>query len=573
MKSIVFFTILLFSNYIFSQIAFENVANDVGANYSYGTTTYGGGVSFVDFDKDGWDDITFTTEESTGIYFLKNTEGVFNSINLTGIDNNFKTKQVLWIDYDNDGDNDLIVSSFEGVNKFYKNDGAMNFIDISSTIGFFQTDLFTYGISFGDIDNDGDLDAFISNRDGAEDDQRNYLYRNDSGTFTDITGIAGISLESQLSFCSIFFDYNKDGFQDIYVSNDKPDNINRLYKNLGNGTFEDVSVSSGAGIGINAMTTTLGDFNNDGWFDIYVTNTPEGNELLKNNGDGTFTNVAEETGTSFNSLSWGAVFLDADSDGLLDLYVSGSFDGSVPSFLPSAFYHQESDGTFVIPQDIGFETDTRESYTNAIGDMNNDGRPDIIVGNDTEDNFLWENKTTTNNNWLKVNLEGVTTNRDGVGNTIEVHIDGQSQYRYTLAGEGYMSQNSFYEFFGLGSATEIDYIKVTWTGTNIEDIIYNVGVNQAITIKEGNGVLSNVTYQTDLFSMYPNPSNSGIFRLSITNNQIVSMTIFDLSGRVISNKVNLKNNDEINLSHYEKGVYLAKLTSGTKNNMIKLLID
>ncbi|QMU64902.1 MAG: hypothetical protein GKR88_11770 [Flavobacteriaceae bacterium] len=125
----------------------------------------------------------------------------------------------------------------------------------------------------------------------------------------DISHSAGIVMASELTFCSVFFDYNNDGYQDIYISNDKPTYINRLYKNNGNGTFDDVSVSSGAGIYINAMTTTIGDFNNDGWFDIYVTNTPEGNQLLKNNGDGTFTNIARPSGTDFNSVGWGAVFL------------------------------------------------------------------------------------------------------------------------------------------------------------------------------------------------------------------------------------------------------------------------
>ena len=117
-----------------------------------------------------------------------------------------------------------------------------------------------------------------------------------------------------MSFCSIFFDYDKDGLQDIYVSKDKEENINRLYKNWGDGVFQDVSESSNAGVDVSAMSTTLGDFNNDGWFDIYITNTPfsqvssiQGNVLLKNNGDGTFTNVATETGTSFDSVG-GALF-------------------------------------------------------------------------------------------------------------------------------------------------------------------------------------------------------------------------------------------------------------------------
>ena len=574
MNKIFFFAFLFFVNITSAQISFEDVADDIGTAYSYGSSTWGGGVSFADFDNDGWDDLTFATEEGTEIYFLKNNDGNFSSITLNGISNTFKTKQVIWIDYDNDGDQDLFVTGFEGVNKFYKNDGDMNFTDVSSSIGFFETDLFTYGVSFADMDNDGDLDAFISNRDGEADDQRNYLYRNDEGTFIDITDSAGLSMSSHLSFCSIIFDYNKDGFQDIYISNDKPDNLNILYKNNGDGTFDDVSEYSGAGIGINAMTTTIGDYNNDGWFDIYITNTPEGNELLRNNGDGTFTNVAEATATTFNSVGWGAVFLDADLDGLLDLYVSSDFDGSVGSFLSSAFYHQQNNETFIIPENIGFQEDTRKSYTNAIGDIDNDGKPDIIVGNDIEPNFLWSNKTANENNWLKVKLEGVISNRDGIGNTIEINIGGQSQYRYTLAGEGYLSQNSFYEFFGLANATEVDYVKVTWTATGESEIINNIAANQAITIKEGSGVLSSVNNLKDTtFSIYPNPSANGIFKISVANQEIVSLQVFDISGRLITKKIELKNNDQINLSQYQKGVYIGRFSSETKNEVLKLIID
>ena len=574
MNKIFFLVFLFFFPTVNAQISFEDVANEIGTAYSYGTSTWGGGVSFADFDNDGWDDLTFASEEGTEIYFLKNNDGIFNSISLNGISNTFKTKQVIWVDYDNDGDQDFFVTGFEGVNKFYKNDGDMNFTDISSTIGFFQTDLFTYGVSFADMDNDGDLDAFISNRDGVADDQRNYLYRNDEGTYIDITASAGLSMSSHLSFCSIIFDYNNDGFQDIYISNDKPDNLNILYKNNGDGTFDDVSEYSGAGIGINAMTTTIGDYNNDGWFDIYITNTPEGNELLRNNGDGTFTNVAEATATTFNSVGWGAVFLDADSDGLLDLYVSSDFDGSVGSFLSAAFYHQQNNETFIIPENIGFQDDTRKSYTNAIGDIDNDGKPDIVVGNDIEPNFLWANTTVNENNWLKVKLEGVISNRDGIGNTIEINIDGQSQYRYTLAGEGYLSQNSFYEFFGMGNATEVDYVKVTWTATGEIEIINNIAANQAIIIKEGSGVLSSENnLKETAFSVYPNPSSNGIFKLSVLNQEKVSVQVFDISGRLMTKKNNLKDNDQINLSHYQKGIYIARLSSETNNRTLKLIID
>ena len=575
LRVLIFF--LIFSNIANAQLAFDDVAAQIGVNYSYGDSEYGGGVSFADFDNDGWDDITYTSENGVDIYFLKNTNGDFNLVSFSGISNTNKTKQVIWVDYDNDGDKDLFITALEGKNSFYINDGEMNFTDISSSIGIFQTDLFTYGASFGDIDNDGDLDLFISNRSPVD---HNYLYRNDSGTYVDITNSSGISLEGQLSFCSIFFDYDKDGLQDIYVSNDKEENINRLYKNLGDGVFQDVSDFSNAGVDVSAMSTTLGDFNNDGWFDIYITNTPfsqissiVGNVLLKNNGDGTFTNIATETGTSFDSLGWGSVFLDADNDGFLDLYVSSSLDGSA-QFLSSAFYHQQNDETFIIPQDIGFSSDLRESYSNAIGDINNDGKPEIVVVNDTEKNFLWQNNTSNQNNWLKVKLEGVISNRDGIGNTIEINVDGQSQYRYTLAGEGYLSQNSFYEFFGIGEAAEVDYVKVTWTATGETETINNISSNQSIIIKEGSGILSNDTVlKATTFGVYPNPSNNGIFKITTTNQEIISLQVFDLSGRLIIKKSDISNNDEINLSQYQKGIYISRLSSKTKNEVLKLILD
>ena len=328
------------------------------------------------------------------------------------------------------------------------------------------------------------------------------------------------------------------------------------------------------------MSTTLGDFNNDGWFDIYITNTPfsqvssiQGNVLLKNNGDGTFTNVATETGTSFDSVGWGSVFLDADNDGLLDIYVSSSENGN-GSLISSAFYHQQDDETFIIPQDIGFNTDLRESYTNAIGDINNDGKPEIVVGNDTDNNFLWQNNTINENNWLKVKLEGVVSNKDGIGNTIEINVDGQSQYRYTLAGEGYLSQNSFYEFFGTGLSNLIDYVKVTWTSTGATETFNNIEANQSITIKEGIGILNDNDYIVeDLLSIYPNPSNDGVFKLSTKNNVSNTLKVYDLSGRLIFNVKNLKDNDEFSLNHCKKGIYVANLSSGKKSSTIKLVLN
>ena len=543
-----------------SQISFSDNAVSLGVDVTYGESFYGGGVSFADFDGDGWDDLSFTSKEGEDLYFFKNNNGSFSPITFTGVSNTNRTKQILWIDYDNDGDKDLFVTSMVGTNQFYRNDGSMTFTDISSTIGLFTNDMVTYGATFGDIDNDGDLDVFICNRDGDNMMEYNFLYRNDGGTYTDITVSAGIFLANELTFDATFFDYDNDGYQDIYVANDKSTTINRLYRNKGDDTFEDVSASSGAGINIDAMTTTIGDYDNDGDFDIYVTNTPaDGNYLLRNNGDGTFTNVATATGTKMNSFAWGASWLDADCDGRLDLFVSSSMDGSVPSLLSSAFYHQQNDGNFLIPSNIGFQNDDAESYSNAIGDFNNDGRPDIAVSNDTHKNQIWENTSSNSNNWLKVKLEGVTSNKDGIGNVIEISANGSSQYRYTIAGEGYLAQNSSYEFFGIGNATIVDFVRVYWKATGQTETISNVAINQAITVQEGNGILSTPNEDLLNFSIYPNPSNTGIFHVNGSDSSELKVTVFDIQGKKLINHT--LENDQIDLSYLASGIYVIQLKS------------
>lgn len=553
----------------FGQASFQESAVALRTDVTYGNSFLGGGVSFCDFDGDGWDDITYATGSGQEIYFFKNNQGTFSQINL-GIANTFKVKQVIWIDYDNDGDKDFFATSIEGFNKFYRNDGNLSFTDITASIGFFTDDKRTFGASFGDIDNDGDLDAFICNRDDIAANQYSYLYRNDNGTYVDITAAAGLSTEAQLSFCSAFFDYNNDGFQDIYIANDKFSNINRLYKNNGDGTFTDVSVASGAGIAIDAMSTTIGDYNNDGWFDIYVSNSPGGNYHLRNNGDGTFTNVASTVGTAFFSVGWGAVFLDADNDTDVDLYVSSSEVGAVAGRLPSAFYENQGNNTFTIPAGIGFENDNRKSYSNAIGDINNDGLPDIIVMNDSENNFLWKNTSSNANHWLKIKLQGVASNSDGIGSKIEISAGGKVQYRYTLSGEGYLAQNSTTEFFGLKDAAVVDYVKVTWL-SGIQDVLENVAVNQTLNLVEGENVLSTDTFQEAGIRIYPNPSN-GIFNIKVPNaEEVKTLIIYDVFGKKIHTQSLNTDNTRINLARFSEGLYFFTIISDSKVYLKKVI--
>lgn len=550
--------ILIFNTLICAgQIWYDDNANLHGVNYSFGNTYFPGGVSFCDFNGDGLDDLTYATTEGSEVLFFINTGGSFTKVDL-GINETLYNKQVLWVDYDNDGDKDFFMANYMGSNKFYRNDGNLNFTDISNTCGLFTMDLFTSGATFGDIDKDGDLDVFICNLDKTTFSQRNYLYRNDGGTFTDISYTSGITIGNHLSFCASFLDYDNDGDQDLYVANDKPGTMNRLYNNDGLGGFTDVSVSSGTGIFIDAMSTTIEDYDYDGWLDIYVTNLNAGNHHLRNNGDGTFTDVAAAVGTGFYAVGWGAVFLDADNDADLDLYVSGMNDGAFGE-LPSAFY-KNTNNTFTIPANAGFQNDTAESYANATGDFNNDGYPDIIVINKTDLNFLWENKTPQNNNWLKVNLTGTVSNRDGIGSRIEIAINGEKQYRYTICGEGYLGQNSGTEIFGLGTATSVDYVKVTWLSGTV-DILTNVSSNQTLSIEEGT-TLTSPEFEYNDFLLYPNPAK-GMVYIRSKSGQDFTLSIYDMLGREIASEEYVLTQNSVNVDNLSNGVYVFKFKTDT----------
>lgn len=562
------FAFLFISRTVLCQISFVESSREYNLSFSYGFSNLGGGVSFVDFNDDGLDDITYSSANGSAFYFFRNNGKSYNRIN-PGIYDQFETKQVLWVDYDNDGDKDFFATSITGPNKLYKHEGNFTFKDVTNESGLFADNLYSSGASFGDIDNDGDLDLFITNRDIITKNQRNYLYKNVNGDFVDITESAGISVDNNLSFCSAFFDYNNDGLQDLYVANDRYSTTNELYKNNGDMTFTDVSKISGAGISIDAMSTTIGDYNQDGWADIYITNTNEGNYHLRNNGDGTFTNVAEELGTKFNSFAWGSVFLDADNDADVDLFVSGSEDGTT-GVLSSIFY-ENINGSYIIPSALDYINDSRISYANAIGDADNDGYPEIIVMNNLENNSFWKNATLNNNNWLKVKLEGTISNKDGIGSVIEISVNGDKQYNYVLCGEGYLGQNSLTEFFGLKNSNLVDYIKVKWP-SGIEEVVENIAVNQTIKILENEGVITGFNRENNslYFSVYPNPSIDGVFNVS-TNKTNSTLEVYNSMGTMILSKSHFNGIITINLLEYPSGMYMFTLASDKDKIARKLL--
>ncbi|MFP4845801.1 FG-GAP-like repeat-containing protein [Winogradskyella sp. PE311] len=555
----------VFNTILSAQISFENLASEIGVDVVCGNSLFGSGITFYDYDNDGWDDITIASANSDPVRFMKNINGNFVEQILNIPANNWRNKQTNWVDIDNDGDNDLLITSDISSIKLFENLGNMIMQDITVASGMLIDVMETYGASWGDYNKDGFLDVFVSNRSTTT---PNILYKNNGDkTFTIVNNQAGILNTGMLSFCSAFFDYNNDGHQDIYVANDKLQYSNTLYKNNGDGTFTDVSVESGAGIAIDAMSVTIDDFDYDGWMDIYVTNDIPGNVFLKNNGDGTFTDIAQSSNTTFNSVGWGAVFLDADNDSDLDLYVSGEHNGSVPGYLSSAFYENYNDGTFnldnsVIPNDLAI------SYSNAIGDTDNDGLPEIAVNNINHDNiFVWKNNTVTSNNWLKIKLQGTQSNRNGVGSLIEISINGQKQYRYTLCGEGYLSQNSATEFFGLGNEMNVDYVKVKWL-SGIEDIIYDINANQLLNIVERSTLSINDNIK-NTFKIFPNPVSSELTVKS--DSSITRVQLYNIFGQRIITQFPQSNEAGIDLSTLNTGVYFVNISSKTTSETVKII--
>ena len=501
--SIIINICFIFSIPLLAQIQYSDVALQIGIDHQYLQGGPGGGVSFVDFDGDGWDDVTLATAVGDSILFFKNINGAFQKTS-SFVDHTEESKHVLWVDFDNDDDLDLYVTTFEGANRLYENNGNLEFIDITEAAGFPIDSLRHFGAAWADYDRDGWLDLYYTERKSLNSgtNNQNRLFRNNAdGTFTEKTDFAQVADENKLPFCAAFFDYDNDRWPDIYIANDKAP-PNTLFRNNGNGTFMDVSFPTQSNVVMSAMCVAIADYNNDANQDVYISNIATGNVLLQNHEISNthfFMDQASDAGVEFFDVAWGCNFLDADNDRKLDLYVSGATVGSTtPS---STFYKNDGNGIFSETFD-GFDGDTVKSYCNAIGDFNQDGFPDIMVSNFAPFNSqLWQNGGGTTN-WIKVNLQGVKSNRQGIGSKIEVYAEDEYQMRYTHCGIAYMGQNSDTEIIGLANANVVDSIKITWPAGHV-DVLFQVAANQTIEVIEGSTTNGNIDVDDDVVLTTP----------------------------------------------------------------------
>lgn len=476
---------------------YVNVTSSLGISHHYSNDYFGGGVSFFDWNDDGWDDLVFSSD-GFNCKFYQNNGGTFSLVPAF-FPNSGQVRSINWVDYDNDGDHDLFVARFASQSSLYNNNGNLVFSDVTVAAGFPST-LTWYSTcqAWGDYDSDGDLDLYLGNYNGLGymPNVSNKLFRNEgNGTFTETTVSAGVGNGFHNTFGAVWFDYDNDLDVDLYVANDRTNCPNNLYRNDGNGTFTDMSAYSGVLYYIFSMCATTDDYDNDGWLDLFVTNNPYGHLMHHNNGNGTFTEVAAAAGTISNYFGWGSLFLDYDNDQYLDLHVCHS-----PHWTPgeNKLFHNDGDGTFTeTSAAMGVSGNPAWNHGSAQGDYNNDGFPDIAINCNTPNSSALFKAPQNDNHWLKVTLEGTVSNRDGIGSKIEVWVEGERLTRYTLCGEGYLGQNSQHELFGLGTASTADSVIVKWP-SGIVDKLFYIPAGQSISVEEGSTFVPLVLYSDDL---------------------------------------------------------------------------
>lgn len=566
-----------------AQTGFTEVSQSIGVDFSYqrDLPLMGGGAAFFDYDNDGALDLYLIGGVGSDALYRNNGDGTFSDVSLqaglsvTAVPH---TMGVATGDIDNDGYRDVYVTTRFVRNFLLKNNGDGTFTDIAGSAGLHQ-EAWSMSSTFGDFNQDGFLDLYVVNyveKPQFKTDENgniigyahkcfpNYLYiNNGDASFTEVASQLGVDSEG-CGLATAFTDYDNDGDMDIYIANDFGEYIipNVLYRNDGPGSnsvwkFTDVSQASRANVAMYGMGIAVGDYDEDGDFDYYVTNLGR-NALLKNLGNGTFQDVTSPAGVtstyvdgSLFSTSWGTAFFDYDNDTYLDLYVN---NGYIPALDfnqtsetdPSKLYKNNGNGTFSdVSQTLNVDdVDIGRGF--ACGDYDNDGDVDFVLAVIRKDSvdtqapryMIFRNDNANGNHWLKIKLQGTASNRDGYGAHIKVVSNGRSWLREIDGGSSYLSQNASIAHFGLGVHTKVDSVIVYWPG-GATKILENVEVDRTLEIIEDSsptGVAENSVSPLEfvVFQNYPNPFNPETsFRYQLNSKGDVKIAIYNLAGQEV----------------------------------------
>jgi hypothetical protein len=518
-----------------SKIKFKLKNSVSPQHYTFETMT--GGVAVFDYDNDGLLDIFFTNgaaipslEKSDASYsnrlFHNNGDGTFTDVTeKAGLEGIGYSMGVAAGDYDNDGFVDLYVTGVNR-NQLFHNNGDGTFTDVTEKAGVGGV-VPKYGKAFSvaagwvDYNNDGLLDLFVVNylnysiktanlcrQQGLPTycapldflGMPNILYRNNGdGTFTDVSEQSHISKYVGKGMSLAFADYDNDGFTDVFVANDTFENY--LLHNNGDGTFTNVAPLAGVaynayGKAIAGMGTDFRDIDNDGKPDIFESAMfAEGFPVYKNLGEGEFQDVSAQAGLgtlTSRATGWGVGIFDFDNDGKKDLFIANSdiLDNSMelahrPYALPNRLFRNKGDLIF---EDASGNAGTSFSIPAAhrgaaFGDLNNDGKIDVVVTVLNGAPEIWMNRSNSPNHWIIVKLVGVKSNRDGLGTKVKLTTSLGTQYNQATTAVSYASSSDKRVHFGLGAAGVIDSIELTWP-SGIKQILKNVKVDQILTVTE-----------------------------------------------------------------------------------------
>ena len=506
--------------------------------------TTGTGVAIFDYDNDGWPDIFVvngtkldalpTSKAPTSHLYHNNHDGTFTDVTeKAGLTHTGWGQGVCVGDYDNDGFEDLYVTYY-GKNVLYHNNGNGTFTDVSEKARVAGNGkMWGTGCAFVDYDRDGKLDLMVANYVDYDSATalspgerpscmwkgvpvmcgprglpwaKNILYHNlGNGTFEDVTTKAHIDqTNGHYSFSVSTFDYDDDGWPDIFVACDSTSSI--LYHNNRDGTFTDVAVVAGAAFNNDGreqagMGSTVGDYDGDGRLDLFKTNFSDDTATLyRNVGDGTFDDKTFPAGFGLNTqyLGWGVMFLDVDNDGWPDLLlVNGHVYPEVDSQHlgsnfqePKILYHNNGNGTFTdISANAGPGITMVSSARGlAVGDLWNDGRMSAVVSNMNAPPMLLVNDVHNGNHWIAFRTIGSKSNRDGIGAKITVKTGARTFVDEVRSGSSYVSNNDMRVHFGLGAMAKIDSVQVRWPSGLVERF-ENLPVDAIHTLKEGSGAL------------------------------------------------------------------------------------
>ena len=507
----------------------------------------GSGLAFFDYDHDGWLDIYLTNGDrldtqwpagkapTSGLY-KNNRDGTFTDVTAkSGLARTGWQTGVCVGDYNNDGWDDLFCC-FWGHNILFRNNGDGTFTDVTEKAGLQQKEVrWGAGCTFLDYNRDGYLDLFVCNYIKLDPDKissadathycqwkgvpimcgprglpadTNILYHNNGdGTFKDVSEKAGIlKTGPRYSITAVSYDFNNDGWPDIYVAVDSQPSI--LFQNNHDGTFTDVAVMancaySDSGHEQAGMGIAVADYDCDGWFDIFKTNFADDTcNLYHNNGDGTFTDVTFPAGVGVNSryVAWGCGFIDYDNDGWPDiLQVNGHVYPEIDKYdfdqkfkNPRLVYKNLGNGHF---KDVSSEMGPgiSEHYSSrgaAFGDYDNDGDMDALVLNMNDLPSLLRNDGGNKQNWIKIKLVGTKCNRTAIGARVRVFTGKHIQMDEVHSGASVMSQSDLRLHFGLGGTETVDTIEVKWPTTQKVERFMKVKANQILTIREGDGIIA-----------------------------------------------------------------------------------